>query len=183
MNSARRGREWEDVLTRSFQRVERCTVIKTCAPVRVVRFPGKRRPGRRNTGEFTGYFEKKGACDYEGAFQCRVVCLEAKRTKAKRWAVSAIAPHQYERMAQTFVFQNGICGVLLAWDDEKGTTAFFAIDFYALELWKDHDVKSIKPEDLMALADDKHSGVRMLSARPYPDGLVVILEPWLKGAR
>jgi recombination protein U len=179
MNSAKRGREWEDIITRSFKAVLMCSVVKLCAPVRVVRFNKKGFKGR-NSGEFTGYFEAKGVCDYEGGYDGAVVCIEAKRTTATRWAFSSIKQHQFDRMMDTFAVHRGIAGVLLAWDHKAGTTAFFAIDIHAISEMQDCGRKSVTPGDLLEMADRPGSGVNVLSPMPTPEGLGVSLTHWLR---
>ena len=166
MSSAKRGQEWEDIITPSFAILDNCTVMKMGAPVRVVRFVKRAKPGRpAKGGEFVGFFEGKGSCDYEGGYAGLVVSVEAKRTKQPRWSFASIKPHQLARMRST-VDMGGVAGVLLAWDHIEGSSAYFGISFEAIEIWMRSGKKSINPHDLMAGCDVDGSGVKMLVMRP-----------------
>lgn len=165
MTSAKRGQEWEEICSRSFAVMDNCTVMKMGAPVRVIRFI-KRGPGRKaKGGEFVGYFEGKGSCDYEGGYRGVVASLEAKRTKQPRWPLASIKPHQIDRMRST-VNMGGVAGVLLCWDHDQGSTAYFGISFEEIDRWMRAGKKSIKPGDLQAGCDVMSIGVKMLTMRP-----------------
>ncbi len=98
-NKANQGRHFEEMLEYAFgQCGPDCTVVKTTAPVKVISWP---RGDRRHKGTFTGCFEKKGTCDFEGGFHGIAVCLEAKETSKDHLLWDAIKAHQWDRMEST----------------------------------------------------------------------------------
>ena len=159
MNSAKRGKEWENIIDPSFAIIDNCTVTNMGAPVNVIRFTN------RVKGLFTGCFTGKGSCDYEGGYQGSVVSIEAKRTKQLTWSFASIKPHQLARMRST-VNMGGIAGVLLWWDHKDGSAAYFGISFQAIQRWIRAGKKSVNPRDLMAGCDVDGFGVKRLVMRP-----------------
>jgi len=182
MSNVSKGRAWEEMIERSFHALDQCTVKKMVAPVRVVRWPGAR-PGRKNSGEFIGFFEKKGVCDFEGGFHGLVCSIEAKRTGAKRWPFSSISDHQLDRMRKTYSEQQGVAGVLLAWDHAAGPTAFFGIDFWRIQSWLDNGIKSVTPGDLLEACAIGGSGIVELRVGLIHGYAGVSLSKWLTTTR
>lgn len=118
------GRIWEQRILNAFRDIGGCTVIKTAVPVRVVRFTAEKT--KRRSGEFIGYFEGKGPCDFEGGWGSLFLSMEAKETKGTsiHWPVM-IPEHQQRRMHAVHMasgaaglllsFRNGEVGYGVAW--------------------------------------------------------------------
>lgn len=109
-----RGRDWEELLKLWFSRMgSGSTIVKTTAPVRVVRWNTR---GKVHRGEFIGFFERAGQCDFEGGYFGLHCVLEAKSVANNRLPLSNIAEHQDRRMKRTAI-SGGIAGLLVLFGD------------------------------------------------------------------
>lgn len=173
-SKANRGRRWEEVLTASFATTSDCSIVKTSAPVRVVRWP---RAGV-SRGEFTGFFEAKATADYEGGWRGMACSLEAKSTQAERlWSFnSAISAHQMDRLRQCDDI-GGLAGVLLRWEPGAVRGASLAIAYWRLRDWMQSGVSSVELAGLLDAARFRESGVcEMMLAGYHRGGMTVDVE-------
>lgn len=156
MSNARSGRWWEDVVAMSLINVEGSTIVPTSPPVRVVRWPGR---GKIHKGEFIGYFESKGQCDFEGGYRGVHVALEAKRCSTARWNFKgAISDGQKHRMHEVTQWR-GIAGVVLCWDIEGMAPLHVAISWWRIADWLLCGAVSVTPADLISASCFNNSGV------------------------
>lgn len=177
MSSSKIGRAFEDLCTPGFELVGRCTITKCAAPVRVVRY-NKKKYKSRNTGEFVGFFESKGTCDYEGGYQGVAVSIEAKHTSAARFPFSAIKDHQWVRLTAT-ERMGGMAGVLLSWLHPSGTETYYGIVWRQVQQWAVDGKKSITPDDLFVAIEAKVPNVFLLERQYVLNGVSLSLYDFL----
>ena len=166
----KRGQAWESMLDNSFARLPASSIVRLPAPTKYL-LPFRGRGVK--TGQFVACYEKRGTCDYEGFYREFSCTFDAKRTSGDRWDFSSIADHQIDRMRLWDAY-NHAAGVLLWWDCQDNSAAFFGIDIRFIDSVILGGRKSIRPEHLLEQCDQVGSGVRMLRLKPWG----VDLEPF-----
>lgn len=148
ISHAKRGVDWELALEHSFAALPGSSIVKTDAPVQVLKM-GKK-AGLR-PGQFIGYFKKGGQLDFEGGYQGQHCALDAKSTRQERFNFKAINTSQQLRMERTWL-TGGLSGLLLRFqgDDNLESDHLFAVGYeYLADRWA-HGKKSTTLPELEA---------------------------------
>jgi len=172
VNRSNLGEDWEIMLKQSFRRMQDCSIIKICTPVRVVQWQGH---GKSRGTRFTGAFDDRATCDFEGGYCGYWCCLEAKQgTYGRRWYPGrAIKDHQVDRL-DAAVHQGGIAGLLLRLRaPNPAKDVMFAADWarFKLHPWP---LAGLSPEDL-EVAESAGVGIHLA----YQGARLAGLEAWL----